>query len=101
MTSPVLRTATLDSSPGPGNPRSSRRPLGTVALDLQGGSKGLLINSESLCGAPREAMVKMTGQNGPKANQGAKLETPFGKGAKHKRAGGTRASSPNQVRGHR
>jgi hypothetical protein len=39
-------------------------PLSRVALDLLGGSKGLLQNSESLCRSRRRAMVRMTGQNG-------------------------------------
>jgi hypothetical protein len=39
-------------------------PLGTVALDLLGGSKGLIQNSESLCGGKFKAKVLLSGQNG-------------------------------------
>jgi hypothetical protein len=38
-------------------------PVGTVTFDLLGGRKGLLINSESLCGSGKRASVRMTGQN--------------------------------------
>lgn len=48
-------------------------PLGTVTLDLLGGSKGLVQNSESLCGAQKKARVRMTGQNGEEMNTRLKL----------------------------
>jgi hypothetical protein len=148
MTSPVLRTAALNSSPGsidafkglpgssPGRPDSSlanenqvwqgrrerawqshsrdrgRRqapvcsrergaglteraqattgvpdvPLGTFLLDLEGGSKGLLINSEDLCAKQRKAAVRMTGQNGATYNViKSKLQTSCGPQSRHKR----------------
>jgi hypothetical protein len=39
-------------------------PLSRIALELDGGSKGLLQNSVTLCGARKSATVKTTGQNG-------------------------------------
>jgi hypothetical protein len=39
-------------------------PVSKITLDLQGGSKGLLQNSESLCGKPKRATTRMAGQNG-------------------------------------
>jgi hypothetical protein len=45
-------------------------PLGTVRLDLQGGSKGLIQNSEPLCpGRTRRATARMVGQNGATVNR--------------------------------
>jgi hypothetical protein len=41
-------------------------PVSSVVLDLQGGSKGLLINSEPVCAAPRRMRLVMSGQNGRK-----------------------------------
>ena len=60
-------------------------PVSSFALDLAGGSKGLLVNSESLCGAAKKAAVKMIGQNGAVVNSNAKLQTTCGSKARHKR----------------
>lgn len=91
MTSPVLRTAALDSFPGSVDALKGRRqapvcsrergaglteraqattrvPDVPLALDLLGGSKGLVQNSESLCGPPKRAAVAMAGQNGKTFN---------------------------------
>ena len=35
---------------------------------MQGGKKGLLVNSRNLCKAPARADVKMAGQNGKRSN---------------------------------
>jgi hypothetical protein len=85
MTSPVLRTAVLDSSPGPGNHKSPRRSVSRIVLDLTGGSKGLLVNSESLCDAAKRAMVRMTGQNGVTSEGKTKLQTSCGSKVSHRR----------------
>ena len=37
-------------------------------LTMQGGKKGLLVNSNNLCKAVNEADVRMTGQNGKTYN---------------------------------
>ncbi len=42
-------------------------PVSRFVLEMNGGKKGLLVNSEDLCGAPkaqRRAVVRFTGQNG-------------------------------------
>lgn len=63
-------------------------PLGSISLDLFGGSKGLIRNSEGLCGAHKKAHVKMTGQNGRSLQGKVPLQVACGKAAKHKRQGG-------------
>ena len=60
-------------------------PVTSVVLKLQGGSKGLLQNSESLCGAPKKASVKMTGQNGRTTESKVPLRATCGAKARHKR----------------
>jgi hypothetical protein len=59
-------------------------PLGTVALNLQGGSKGLIQNSESLCGAHFTAAVSMHGQNGKVLQRHVPLQAACDKKARHK-----------------
>ena len=53
-------------------------PLGTIAVDLEGGAKGLLQNSESLCHKSPRAMVEMTGQNGAAHDSKPKMEVVCG-----------------------
>jgi len=72
-------------------------PVSSFVLSLFGGKKGLLVNSENLCAAPRKAMVKLGGQNGKHADKNTTLATSCGKKAKrkryrraHSRAGGGR-----------
>ena len=50
-------------------------PVSSFVLNLQGGSKGLLENSESLCGKTKRATVHMVGQNGKTATLSPKLQT--------------------------
>jgi hypothetical protein len=64
-------------------------PLGTVKLDLLGGSKGLIRNSENLCGAHFKAQVKMSGQNGKSVHSSVPLKTSCGQKAKAHRGGKT------------
>jgi hypothetical protein len=49
-------------------------PVTSFTLDLLGGKKGLVINSETLCGAGKKATVKMTGQNGAVVPSKVKLD---------------------------
>jgi hypothetical protein len=49
-------------------------PVSKFVLDLSGGSKGLLVNSESLCTSPKSAAVRMRGQNGMRVRTSAKLK---------------------------
>jgi hypothetical protein len=63
-------------------------PVESFVLDLLGGPKGLLINSESLCGVAKQATVQMTGQNGAPFNTKTRLRTSCGsKSSSRKRAG--------------
>ncbi len=60
-------------------------PVSRVALDLVGGSKGLLINSEGLCGARKSAITRLVGQNGRIVKRKTRLRTSCGSKARHKR----------------
>jgi hypothetical protein len=60
-------------------------PVSSFTLDLLGGSKGLLINSKSLCGKPKRASVKTIGQNGARVNSKVTLQVSCRKKARHKR----------------
>jgi hypothetical protein len=60
-------------------------PVSRFTLNLDGGNKGLLVNSINLCSATEHVNVQIDGQNGKTANQNPVLETPCGK--RHKRKG--------------
>jgi hypothetical protein len=60
-------------------------PVSRIELDLTGGSKGLLQNSQSLCPKPKKAMAKMTGQNGATLTSRIRLEVACGSTERHKR----------------
>ena len=62
-------------------------PVSQVRLDLAGGTKGLLQNSESLCGETQEGDDKMIGQNGVTCRPRAPLETPSCGGKQRKKRG--------------
>ena len=64
-------------------PRRAGQPASS--LDLAGGTKGLLQNSESLCGKPKKATTTMIGQNGAVVKTKTKLQTACGAKARHKR----------------
>jgi hypothetical protein len=69
-------------------------PLGSVALNLQGGPKGLIQNSESLCGThTKKATTHMSAQNGAVLNGKVPLRVSCGKTAQHKRQGKSRADT--------
>ena len=54
-------------------------PVSKFVLQLKGGRKGLIENSENLCSFAPRAKVQMTGQNGKTANSSLKLGTSCGK----------------------
>ena len=54
-------------------------PVSSVTLDLEGGSKGLLINSVNLCKQRPVAEVEMTGQNGMTTSRNNRLKTSCAK----------------------
>ncbi len=63
-------------------------------LTMQGGKKGLLVNSENLCAKPHHLVAKITAQNGKTANQNPVLQNSCGSKSKSKR----QASSTGRTR---
>lgn len=66
-------------------------PVSTFTLSMQGGKKGLLVNSKNLCKSVNRADVRMTGQNGKRFNSrivvSDSCKKKARKGKKSKRAG--------------
>jgi hypothetical protein len=62
-------------------------PVSKVTLTLAGGEKGLLLNSEGLCGRSKRASASMIGQNGVEREAKVKLQTSCGAGAARKGKG--------------
>jgi hypothetical protein len=62
-------------------------PFTKFNLRLNGGKKGLLQNSEDLCGARQTARVRMNGQNGISDKLGVRIRRPCGKRRQKKRRG--------------
>jgi hypothetical protein len=60
-------------------------PVSKFSLSLYGGKRGLLVNSESLCGRRSFAVVQTIGQNGAVVDSKSKLQTACGSKARHKR----------------
>jgi hypothetical protein len=62
-------------------------PVTKFVLNMQGGKKGLLINSSSLCKGTKKADVQLLGQNGMKRSRRTKLQTACkgGKSSKQRR----------------
>lgn len=67
------------------------QPVSKFVLTMQGGKKGLLVNSRDICNSVNRATVRFTGQNGRKATSRPRLHSACkkaaGKGAKPKRRG--------------
>jgi hypothetical protein len=61
-------------------------------LNLAGGRKGLLINSEDLCKSPQKATVNLFGHNGKRLRSRTKLQTSCPKGSKKRRRASHRRS---------
>jgi hypothetical protein len=57
-------------------------PLSKVVLTMQGGKKGLLVNSRNLCSSVPRATVKLRGHNGKTANQSSVLQNDCTKSSK-------------------
>jgi hypothetical protein len=60
-------------------------PLGTVVLNLKGGDKGLIENSEPLCGLGQKASVSMRGQSGKRISERLPLKLNCGSGHARRR----------------
>jgi hypothetical protein len=57
-----------------------------VIVQMQGGKKGLIVNSTNLCASTNRATAKLTGQNGAIYEIHPKMQAECkGKGRKHKR----------------
>jgi len=69
--------ATVESTPD--------APLTKVDLRMQGGKKGLIVNSRNLCGATAKANVELTGQNGKESSSNPVMKADCGGKRKHKR----------------
>jgi hypothetical protein len=65
-------------------------PIAQVKLDLLGRAKGLIINSEGLCGKQKRLTADLTGQNGDVLELRPKLKMACGSKASKKRKGGGR-----------
>ena len=62
-------------------------PISHFTLSLDGGSKGLIESTESLCAEPQRATVRMVGQNGKVIKVKQKIQLPCAKKSKRHRAG--------------
>jgi hypothetical protein len=69
-------------------------PVSKIVLDLLGGGKGLLVNSDTLCGRKKKATVRMTGQNGAVIDERTELQENCAAKSRHKR----RVSHRREVR---
>jgi hypothetical protein len=61
-------------------------PVSKFVLEMQGGKKGLLVNSVDVCQASHRVNAKLLGQNGASANQAPLLEAPCKGSARNKGA---------------
>jgi hypothetical protein len=66
-------------------------PVETFTLELQGGKKGLLVNSRDLCKSVNKATAKFTGQNGKVSVTRPVLQNSCG-AARKKKSGANRAA---------
>ena len=60
-------------------------PVSKFTLSLDGGRRGLLVNTGDLCRAPLASVVQIDGQNGLTDGQNQKLAVPCGTGSKPRR----------------
>jgi hypothetical protein len=61
-------------------------PVTSFTLEIQGGKKGLLVNSTNLCTKTNRALAHFTGQNGKVHGFKPVLKAQCGKGNRHKRS---------------
>jgi hypothetical protein len=71
-------------------------PVSRIVVDLAGGHKGLLQNSEGICGKARRAAVSMTAQNGAELNRRTKLSMACRANDRHRRHRGTTQVRPGR-----
>ena len=65
-------------------------PLTKVVLEMEGGKKGLIVNSTNLCAGEHRADVNLTGHNGKALTAHPEMQASCGGGGRKKRGGGTR-----------
>ncbi len=73
-------------------------PVTKFSLNLQGGGKGLLQNSKSLCRADKMASVTLVGQNRKKIDRRTRLQTACGSSAARQQRDRRQLSRPRAVR---
>jgi hypothetical protein len=69
-------------------------PLSKVVLKMQGGKKGLIINSRNLCGATSKANAEYTGQNGKESKANPVVKADCGESASTRGSGARHRASP-------
>jgi hypothetical protein len=70
-------------------------PVSKFVINLPGGKHGLLQASTNLCAKPIKGIIRLTGQNGKKANRHTKIQTP----CKKKKSKGRKSSKKHQGHG--
>ena len=63
-------------------------PVSKFTLEMQGGKKGLIVNSRNLCSSTSRAQVNLTGQNGKFRHLRPVVRPDCKKSGRHKRGGG-------------
>lgn len=72
-------------------------PVSKLVLDMQGGKKGLIVNSRNLCSGPSKATVSLTAQNGRVATSRPVVKVSCKK--KHERHKGHKHGGKRKGRG--
>jgi hypothetical protein len=75
-------------------------PVSKFVLEMQGGKKGLLVNSVDLCRGRHFVDAKLAGQNGKRADQRPELRAPCKSSARKRAKSGKRTKSHAQGRVH-
>ena len=69
-------------------------PISSVTFTLLGGSKGLVVNSDDLCGSGKRAKVRIVAQNGDVVSNRPKLNPACGSKASRKKSRAGRKGAP-------
>jgi hypothetical protein len=62
-------------------------PVSEFVLEMDGGKKGLLINSKGICSVDRRTKQMLRGQNGAQVSRRTKLQAPCGKASRAQKRG--------------